>query len=443
MKLRPPIAAAVLAASLCAGCAGVTAADRGPRGDAVARLAPTTPSPWREDFGDPGLRDLLRQADAGALDVKAALARLERASAEVESADAVHGVNVVAGFEAAVGGRNFQTAGTAGTPTLEIGKDIDLWGRIGHARDAARSERDAAATDVDGVRLLIGAQTARVYCALGAAQSLEALAQRRRDLAARALDLTAQRATNGVATGGEVGGRRNALAAATARSQRLHDEGGLQTAQLADLAGGQGALVASVRPLDVGPAPEAVSSAVVDARPDVRAAWARLAAADQRRAAAIAASRPQFRIAASFGAPDAAIATLLDARALAWAVAGSISHEIMDGGARRARIHAATAEADLAEIAYRQTVLAAWSDVRTAVAADAQARRDLLAAEASAAAAEAAVDVGRRRHEFGAADGLAVVDLQDAAIQGAEGLVEARRRLAAARIQLALARGGA
>jgi outer membrane protein TolC len=443
MRLPPFLAAVGLAASLCAGCAGVTAADRRPRGDPVARLAPDTPSPWREDFGDPGLGDLLHQADASALDVKAALARLEHARADVEAADAVRGVNVIAGFEAAVGGRTFHTAGSAGTPTLEVGKDIDLWGRIGHARDAARSDRDAASTDVDGVRLLIGAQTARTYYALVATRSLETLEQRRRDLADRALDLVAQRAVSGSAMGGDIAGRRNALAAASARAQQFHDEGVLQAAQLADLSGGHAAIGAAVPLPPVGLAPGVVSSGVVDARPDVRAAWARLAAADQRRASAIAASRPQFRIAASFGAPDAAIATLLDARALAWAVASSISHEIMDGGARRAKIHAATAEADLAEIAYRQTVLAAWTEIRAALAADAQARRDFLAAQARVAAAEAAVHVGLSRHENGAADGMMVVDLQDAAVQGSQGLVEARRRLAEARIRLVLARGGA
>ena len=436
-------ALAALTALLCAGCAGVTAADRGPRGDAVARLAPTTFAPWREDFGDPGLRDLLRQADAGALDVKAALARLERARAEVELADAGRGVNVVGGFEAAVGGRNVSSVGSAGTPTLEVGKDIDLWGRSGHARDAARSDRDAASLDVDGVRLLIGAQTARAYYALGAARSLESLEQRRHALAARALDLVVQRKASGAAMGAAAVGRRDTLAAVAARVQQFHDEGGLQAAQLADLSGGQGPPGVHVRLPEVDSPPVAVSSAVVDARPDVRAAWARLAAADERRAAAIAASRPQFRIAATLGAPDATIATLLDVRALAWAVAGGLTQEIVDGGARRAKVHAAAAEADEAEIAYRQAVLAAWSDVRSAMVADAQAHRDLLVAQASAASAASAVDVGRRRHELGAVDGVAVVDLEDAAIQGAEGVVEARRRLAEARIQLVLARGGA
>jgi len=430
-----------LAMALC-GCAGVTAADRGPRGDPVARLAASTPSPWREDLGDPTLRGLLGKADAGALDIKVALARLERADAEVEAADAVRGVNAIAGIEAAVGGRTFHAAGSAATPTLEFTKDLDVWGRLGFARQAARSERDAATTDAAGVRLLVGAQTARTYLSFRAARDAEAGAIRRRELAEQALELVTERAARGTAAQRDVAARREAVRAAAAEVQQCQDDAGLQAARLGDLTGGRSEIAPSVGPLPVGPPPGPTPSAVVDARPDVQAAWARLAAADQRRASAIAASRPQFQIAAAFGAPDAAIATLLDLRALAWAVAANVSHQILDGGARRAGIHAATAEADLADLAYRQTVLTAWSEVRRAIVADAEARRGLDAAQAAAAAAGAALRAGEARHAAGAADGLAMVELTGAAAQASQGVSEARRRVAEARIELALARGG-
>jgi multidrug efflux system outer membrane protein len=425
-----------------AGCSGLTAADRGPRGDPVARLSVATPMPWREDFGDPVLRELLRQADAGALDTKMALARLERADAEIEAADAVHGINVFAGVASAVGGRTFRTAGSAATPTLEISNEVDVWGRIKRSREAARSEQGAATSDAAAVRLQVGAVTARTYLALRAAQAEEASAVRRRHLAERALDVVQMRAAQGSATSRDVEARRLAVAAARDTALRSADDARLHAARLGDLTGQAVAVGPSVQPLALGAAPGPVSSTAVDARPDVRAAQARIAAADQHRASAIAASRPQFQIAAALGSPDAAIATLLDVRALAWAVAGTVSHQILDGGARRAKVHIATAEADLADLAYRKAVLDAWNEVREALAAEAEARRALAAADADAGLAQAALETGRTRHAAGAADGLAMFGLEDAAEQAAETASRARLRVAESRVQLALATGG-
>lgn len=425
-----------------ASCSGLTAADRGPRGDPIARLNVATPTPWREDFGDPVLRDLLQQADAGALDTKMALARLEKADAEVEAADAVRGINVFAGVAWAVGGRTFRTATSAATPTLEITNEVDVWGRIKRSRQAARSEQTATQYDLEAVRWEVGARTARTYLALRTAQGEARAASRRRELAEQALDLVRTRAAQGAATTREVEARRLAVDAARDLALKADEAANIQAARLADLTGQSAAIPAQVSPLDLGASPGAVASTVVDARPDVRAARARIDGADHHRASAIAASRPQFQIAAAFGSPDAAIATLLDVRALAWAVAGTVSHQILDGGARRAKVHIATAEADLADIAYRQAVLAAWNDVREAIAAEAHARRALGAAEGDARLAQAALVSGQGRHDAGAADGLAMVALQDAAVQAADAADHARLRLAEARVQLALATGG-
>lgn len=425
-----------------AGCSGLTAADRGPRGDPIVRLNVQTPGPWREDFGDPALRDLLRQADAGDLDTKMALARLERADAEVEAADAVRGINVFAGVASAVGGRTFRTATSAATPTLEITNEVDVWGRIKRSRQAARSERGATASDATEVRLQVGAETVRTYLALRMSQADARTATRRRVLAERGLALVRTRAAQGAATARDIDARRLAVEAAGDQALRATDVARLQTARLGDLTGRPVAIPDIGPSLQLGAPPGPVASSVVDTRPDVRAAYARIAAADQHRASAIAASRPQFQIAAAFGSPDAVVATLLDVRALAWAVAGTVSHQILDGGARRAKVHIATADADLADLAYRKVVLDAWNQIREAVAAEAEARRALSAAEADARFARAGLETGRTRRAAGVADGLAIIALDDAAEQAANAAVRARLMVATARVQMALATGG-
>jgi len=438
---RATLVLAVAAVAL-AGCAHLSAADRGPRGDPMARLQVTGPSPWRDDLGDAVLADLLRQADAGALDNRIALAKAARADADVESATAALRPIAAIGAAGAVGGSTFRRATTAVTPTAEARWEVDLWGRAAHSREAARAERGATLDEVEAARLLTAAETVRAYGALRIAQAAEAAAARRADLARTALSLTRARAAEGAATDQAVSAARRAADAAEGDRQQAHAEAELQTARLGDLVGRRDLTVAPA-PAPVVDAVPAVTSAVVDRRPDVRAAYARLTAADARRAAAIAAARPEFAISAALGAPDAAIATLLDVKGLAWAIAGAATQQVIDGGARRAEVHATTADADLADLTYRKTVLGAWQDVRAALAAQAEADRRLDLAEGELAAARTARAMGATRHAQGAADGLALAALGAQEEAAADTVRAARGAALEARVQLRLATGGA
>ena len=423
-------------------CTTLSRADRAPRTDPVARLAPTGPSPWREDFGDPALRNLLDRADLGALDVDVALARLERAAADVEAADAARRLNVVVGVQSAIGGRNFRSSTSGATPTLEVTREVDVWRRLAHARGAARAGQQASAADLAEVRLSIAAQTAQTYLSLRTARTSETAAIRRQAIAQQQQRLIRARAAEGLARPDEVEAGRRTVDRLGQLAEQHRDDGRLLAARLADLSGVAVPITSLSGDLALGADPGPAAGSVVDARPDVRAAFARLAAADEQRASSIAASQPQFQIVAAIGSPDSAISTLLDVRTLAWALAATVSQDVLDGGAARARVHAATADADLADLAYRKTVLVAWSEVRDGVSAVAQTRRDFAMAQASLALARTSLRIGQARHAAGSADGRAIAALDDAVAQADEAVDLARLRIAAARIQLALAKGG-
>ena len=430
-------------AVLLSGCAHETAADRAPRADPVARLTPVGAPVWREDLGDPALADLLRRADLGALDIKIALARLERAQADVDLAGAAAGPRVEADAAGALGGRTFNSRRAVGAPTLEATYEFDVSGRIARLRQAAASERTASAAEVEGARLLVGAETARAYVALCAAQDGLAAAGRRQVAAARSMALVGARRAEGLATGPDLEIQVAASDAAAGAAQAARLAARSQAARLAALTGG----VAPSEPPpctspDLPPTSEAVAADLVDSRPDVRAALARLQAADFRRAAAVAAERPQFLISAVIGAPDAAIATLLDTRALAWALAGRIGETLLDAGAGRARIGAAASEADLADLAYRRAVLQGWAELRIAAMAAVAADERLGAALRADARARGRLGVVRARHDQGAADGLALALAREGLEQARDLVRQARLAAAEARIARALAGGG-
>jgi multidrug efflux system outer membrane protein len=407
-----------------------------------ARAQTPAPAPaWREDFGDPVLAELLRLAEAQSLDVRAALARVAKARAELEAARHTGAPSLVVGGASAVGGRNFHDTTAAARPTLESEYEVDLWGKFARGRDSARQELAASADDLAATRLVVGAETVRTYVALRLAQDqLRAAAERAR-IADRVQALSAVRAARGAATQAAAGGEAEAASEAHEAFDHAQAEAALALDRLRLVVGDRDLVV----PAGPAPVPPAAAQALawdVDQRPDVQAALARFRAADARRAEAVAASRPQFELEAALGTPDAAIATLLDVRALAWAAAASITHDLIGSKIRRAEARAAAADADLADIAYRKTVLTAWSEQASALAGVADAARDLRRARAQAGIARGALETAERRHSAGVLDGVDLGASELEAADRAEALAEAQATATDARVALLLARGG-
>lgn len=440
--ISPRTSLGVAIALTLAGCAGVTAADRALRTDPITRLTPADPAPWRVDFGDPVLADLLRRADAGALDVKIALARLAKAQADADAARAARRLHLGVGLDAAAGGRTLHDATSASTPSLALSNEIDIWGRLKRTGQAAESARTAAAADLVAARLTVSAEVARAYGAMRLAEAQGDSAARSLEVAHRASDLTRRRLAEGAVSQDAGAAAAAAADEASARQFWWREERTIQAAVLSDLVGAPQLDLPPAHGLASIPPREEISSDLVDGRPDVQAALARLQAADYRRAAAVAAARPQFMISAMLGSAEANIATLLDARTLAWAAAASITHNLLSGGANRARIDSASAEADEADLAYRKAVLLAWSDLRGALIAMDRADRDAALAISESARADLVLQVGERRHEEGEVDGLGVSTLEMAREAAADASRAAQARRVEARIRLALAAGG-
>ncbi|MDB5457978.1 MAG: hypothetical protein JWP92_3563, partial [Caulobacter sp.] len=390
---------------------------------AAAAKAPAPPpaaasqagAPWSPDLGDPVLADLLVRAELGSLDVRMALARLERARAEVDLARAGRRSHLTIGAEAAVGGATFSSGGAGvGAPVLGS-YEVDLFGRLKQGQTAATSEAAAALQDAAGARRLVLAEVARAYLGLRAAQARRAAAERRLLLAGQARGLIGRRQVEGGATAENLAAAQAEEATVRADVQFARHAVETQQIRLGLLLGqddpiDEPARVDAVAP----PTPwvSAVPSEAVLARSDIQAAQARLTAADARRAEAVAASRPRFMLTAGFGSGNTDLLYLLDVRALAWAVAGGLTHELLDGGAAKARKRGAEAEAQLAELAYRKAVGQAWGQARLGLAAlqDASTAEDL--ASQARRRALAAVAAGRARHRDGDIDGVSLAALE-------------------------------
>jgi len=266
--------------------------------------------------------------------------------------------------------------------------------------------------------------------------------QRQTRLAGDAVRLTEASLASGVLTSQALEAKRLDLVVAHARSQAGADEIITLTRVLGTLTG-QRSLAIPDTGLPAAPSATLVpSSDQVDRRPDVQAAFARVNAADARRAATILASRPKFQLATALGSPDAALSSLLDVRALGWAAAATLTKSILDGPERRAQVHVTSAEADLADIAYRQAVMTGWMELQAAATARTQAERQLDMTERASAAAQAALAKGEQQHAAGRISGFVIVDLKDKVERTTDALRAAKVELLRTTLRSAAAAGG-
>lgn len=188
--------------------------------------------------------------------------------------------------------------------------------------------------------------------------------------------------------------------------------------------------------------PLSLPAALLDRRPDVRAAEAQLHAAGAGVGVAIAARLPDLQINASFGRASTNAGDLFGAGAGFWNLGAGLTQPLFDGGALRHRQRAAEALYRQAAAQYRGTVLAAvqdMADVLHAVQADADA---LVAAQRAEQAAMRNLQIARRQLALGDIGESALLDAQIAYRQTALALVQARAARYSDTVALFQAAGG-
>jgi len=133
--------------------------------------------------------------------------------------------------------------------------------------------------------------------------------------------------------------------------------------------------------------PVSLPSSLVKQRPDIQAAEALLHSACAQVGVATANMYPRISLSGSYGTQANTFGDIFDAKNSVWNAGAGIIQPVLHGGALRANRRAAMAAYDQAAAQYRQTVLAAFSDVASvlrALDADASSLRSSVAAESAA-----------------------------------------------------------
>jgi multidrug efflux system outer membrane protein len=390
----------LLAALVLAGCATAPAPLAQPLPELPAAFAETqgawtttTPAEaqprgtWWKAFGDAQLDALVERAERGNTGVQVAAARLAQARAVLRATDADRslqaGLGAGATREAQRGfGINPATTLSAGA---SLSYELDLFGKLARASDAAALDARSREALLQSTRLLVQAEVAQAYFTLRALDAERTLV---RDTVAAYRDtlrLTERRFAAGDIAELDVARVRSEVSATEADAlaldrQRSRLEHGLALL-LGEPASGFRIEAADWRTA-LPRVPAGVPSTVLARRPDVSAAMHGLKAAQARVGVAQAAWLPSLSLTASGGFASGELSDLFRWSARAWGVGALLSLPLLDGGRREAGVANARAELDAALAGYREQVLVAFKDVEDELAslrllaeqADAQSR---------------------------------------------------------------------
>lgn len=447
--LAPPDAHAGVPVPVAFGTAGL-ADGQLPVPWTVAPPAETQPrGAWWLAFQDTTLDALVERASAGNTSIQQAAARLAEARALLRSADANRSVQVGAQGGVArqagantVGGATPSTLATAG---LNVSYELDLFGRLSQASDAARLDAQAQAALLQSTRLLVQADVAQAYLQLRAVQAERVLVDESLAAYRDTLRLTQRRYQAGDVAELDLARVQTEVASTESDALALVREEQTLTHAIAVLVGevASGFTVPAAGTDAALPVvPPGVPGTVLARRPDVAAAQAAVLAAQARVGVAQAAWFPAITLTGSGGYASPELSDLFKWSARAWSAAALLSLPVFDGGRREAGVQGAQARLDAALAVQRGQVLTALREVEDQLSA-----LRLLAGQAEAqdravASARRATQLSDTRYRNGLVSQLELLDARRSELRNRRQALQVRTAQYQATVGLIRALGG-
>ncbi|BCR06761.1 RND transporter [Desulfuromonas versatilis] len=407
---------------------------------------------WWEIYGDPLLNNLEEQAAAANQDLAAAFARVTqaRAVARIDQADRLPRVDLNAAAGRSRTPADFSFSGAASTDysfslPLDLGYEIDLWGRVRRAVEASRADAAASEADYRNLLLVLQAEVARNYFALRSLDSEIDLLQATVELRRENLELVESLFRNGQIGQLDVARARTELASTQAEAVGLEKRRAELEHALAVLVG-QPASSFTLAPAPLELAPPAVAaglpSSLLERRPDVAAAERQMAAANSRIGVAKTAFFPAVSLTGSAGFASSEASGLFDWDNRTWALGPAVSLPIFEAGRNSANLERARAAYEEAVARYRQQVLVAFAETEDALAGLRILAAQAEALERSVIAAREAAEISGKRYRAGLVSYLEVVDSQRTALQAERGAVQVLGQRLQSSVLLIKALGG-
>ncbi len=391
--------------------------------------------PWWQVFQDPQLQSLIGLALKQNYDLQTAAERVVAARDQLGITRSSQ-FPQVQGNANATGGKeyNFQSKSNFLVLTADAAFQLDLFGRLRRATEAARAQLLATQDAQQTVVLTLVGDVASDYFALLDLDLQLQITRNTVNSQEDALKLTKLRLGHGVATKLDVLQAQQVLDTANAQIPDLERQIGQEENAISILLGNYPQDVQRGRPLVQQPLPPEVPpglpSSLIERRPDIHEAEQNLVAANAEIGVAKAAFFPNISLTGSGGGAfgrSNIFSSLMSSHTGIWAYGAQVTQPIFTGGALRGNLRLAESQQRQKVIAYKQAIQLAFRDVSDALIGYEKYHQVRVRQEESVKDLRDSVDLSLSRYRGGITTYLEVLDGQ--------------RSLYNAELTLALARG--
>jgi len=413
------------------------------------------PAQWWRLYRDSTLDALIDQAFTANTDLRVAAANLARAQAVVTEAEQLNrpavDLSAAPGFgraAGAAGGVNHALPDRASYDAgLHVSYQLDLFGKIARAVEAAHADADSAQAAGDLARVTVAAETTRAYAEACSAGRQIAIARQSVALQDNFVRSTAQRVKLGRGTAldnSRALGQRDQLRAAV---PPLEAQRRAALYRLAVLTGetpshfSQSVAACEHVPRLVGAIPVGDGAALLRRRPDIRQAERLLAAGTARIGVATAELYPQISLGLSAGSTGS-LSGFGEGNTLRYSLGPLISWSLPSTSSARAHIAQAEAGTAAALARFDGVVLNALRETETALSNYARELDRNAALKAARDQSALASNQAGRLYRFGRTDFLTTLDAERTLASTEAAVAASEAALATDQVTLFLALGG-
>lgn len=416
---------------------------------------PTQLADWWMTLHDPALNRLIDKAIKQNLDLRAATSQLRQVralrnvstGARFPTLDANAQAQRSRASESVVGQEadlttNLYAAG------FDAGWEIDLFGGVARAIEAAEADVDAAAESLRDVLVSILAEVALNYVEVRSFQERLRIAADNLASQEDTFELIQSRHAAGLVQDIDLERARSNVENTRSTMPQLSTELERASNRLALLLGEQpGAvddLLTQSKPV---PSPQidvavGVPADLLRRRPDIRYAERLLAAETARVGEATAELYPKLRLFGSVGLETLSGGSLFESASRTLGVGSIISWPLFSGDQVRNRIEAQSEVQEQAYIAWQMVVLSALEEVSNAITAYTNEQIRHAALQRSAESAVRAANIARSRYDAGIADFIEVLDTDRERLSVEDALAASNAEITTDLIRLYKALGG-
>lgn len=396
---------------------------------------------WWQQFNDPVLNQLVRDAQQQSVPLKIAAEQIRMARSYQSAIESfkVPTVNLGAGFANYQLSENDPLLGSAITAVnpingnklglvddnnsaffagASIAWELDLFGRIDSQANAAAIRKEQVVIMREGLTTLITSDVIHNYLQLRGAEERKQIALNTIEDQKQTLRLVEQMVKSGYGSSLDKARAEAMLAATQAVVPQLEIAKNVHKQRLAFLLGETPRQIeqrigkqSSLPDFD-GIIPTGLPSDLLNRRADIRIAEREMAAISEERAAAVASQYPKVFLTGAPGVLAKDFDDLFSSDSISWAASIGISWNVFDGGRGDAIVDMQQARFDMSVLSYQQSVIGAFGEVETLLQGYGYSQQYVERVTYAAEATNIAVDKAKSLYRAGLSDYLSILDAQ-------------------------------